>query len=168
MATKTDFSAQEWATLRDAAHLTALAVTASGSSGIFGTIKEGVSISAALMEGMQADNELLRELCAKEELESVRAALKGRLEEVKGKKPDEAKAAIAAMALTDVTEALTLLKSKGAGGDLGAYSAFVRGMGQKVAEAAKEGGFLGFGGERISEPERDLLARLDSTISAAA
>jgi len=47
MATKTDFSAQEWATLRDAAHLTALAVTASGSSGIFGTIKEGVSISAA-------------------------------------------------------------------------------------------------------------------------
>ena len=168
MATKTDFSAQEWNTLKDAAHLTALAVTASGSSGIMGTIKEGLSVSSALIEGMQGDNELLRELCSREELESVRESLKGRLEELKGKKPDEAKGVLASMALTDVTQAMAILKSKGAGDDLSAYSAFVRGIGQKVAEAAKEGGFLGFGGEQISEPERELLARLDTTISAAA
>jgi hypothetical protein len=168
MVTKTDFSPEEWTKLKDAAHLTALAITASGSSGLWGTIKEGMSVSSSLIEGMQADNPLLRQLCAREELEGVRNSLKARLEELKGKKPEEAKSAIAAMALADLQQAMAMLKSKGASTDLTAYSEFVRGMGRKVAEAAKEGGFLGFGGERISEPERELLARLDTTISAAA
>jgi hypothetical protein len=33
-----------------------------------------------------------------------------------------------------------------------------------VAKAAKEGGFLGFGGERVSENEKTLLADLSSAV----
>ncbi len=34
-----------------------------------------------------------------------------------------------------------------------------------VAEAAKEGGFLGFGGERVSENEEALLKDLSTAIA---
>ena len=37
-------------------------------------------------------------------------------------------------------------------------------LGEKVANAAKEGAFLGFGGERVSEPERTLLAELAQAV----
>lgn len=37
-------------------------------------------------------------------------------------------------------------------------------VGEKVAAAAKEGGFLGFGGTRVSEQERSALQDLTSTL----
>jgi len=40
----------------------------------------------------------------------------------------------------------------------------VRGLGERVANAAKEGAFLGFGGERVSDAERRMLAGLDDAL----
>jgi hypothetical protein len=37
-------------------------------------------------------------------------------------------------------------------------------LGNRVANAAKESSFLGFGGERVSEPERTLLAELAQSL----
>ena len=37
---------------------------------------------------------------------------------------------------------------------------------QKVAEASKEGGFLGFGGVRISDAEKATLADIQKTLNA--
>ena len=41
----------------------------------------------------------------------------------------------------------------------------VKSLGKRVAEAAKEGSFLGFGGERVSEGERQMLAKLDRALA---
>ena len=60
--------------------------------------------------------------------------------------------------------AINLLKQKGSPEDVTAYRDFLLTLGDKVANAAKEGGFLGFGGERVSEHERSLLAELTQAI----
>jgi hypothetical protein len=41
MSTKTDFTPEEWETIRNAPYLAAAAVMIAGRSGIFGSIKEG-------------------------------------------------------------------------------------------------------------------------------
>ena len=46
----------------------------------------------------------------------------------------------------------------------GAYCAWVGDIAQKVAESSTEGGFLGFGGERVSEGERTFLAELKGVL----
>jgi ABC-type Fe3+ transport system substrate-binding protein len=37
---------------------------------------------------------------------------------------------------------------------------------QRAAEAAKEGGFMGFGAEQVSEREREMLERVRRALSA--
>jgi hypothetical protein len=39
---------------------------------------------------------------------------------------------------------------------------------RRAAEASKEGGFLGFGGKQVSEPEQDAMTRLTSALGVTA
>ncbi|MCX5739681.1 MAG: hypothetical protein NTZ61_14540, partial [Proteobacteria bacterium] len=52
--------------------------------------------------------------------------------------------------------------------DLAAYQSFLKALGERVANAAKEGGFLGIGGERVSEGERQMLASLAEALGTTA
>jgi hypothetical protein len=45
-----------------------------------------------------------------------------------------------------------------------AFKQWLVSVGQKVAEAAKEGGVLGFGGTRVSEQETAALKELTSVL----
>ena len=45
-----------------------------------------------------------------------------------------------------------------------AYKRWCVSIARAVAEAAKEGGFLGFGGERVSEGERAMMARIEHAL----
>jgi hypothetical protein len=66
-------------------------------------------------------------------------------------------------ALTCCQQAVSCLK-KTSPQDAAAYKQFVFDMAQKTAEAASEGGILGMGGERVSEPERMLLREVAYTL----
>jgi hypothetical protein len=63
------------------------------------------------------------------------------------------------------TAALSALQARGATADIEALKAFLKDAAEKVASASKEGGFLGFGGERISEGESAFLAKLDQALA---
>jgi len=68
-------------------------------------------------------------------------------------------------AATDKSRAaLDLLKQKGSPEDVAAFGSFLMKLGDKVANAAKEGAFLGFGGKRVSEEEQSLLADLGQAL----
>ena len=45
---------------------------------------------------------------------------------------------------------------------------WLRDISQKVAEAAKEGGFLGIGGERVSPAEQATLEEIDEALGLRA
>ena len=44
------------------------------------------------------------------------------------------------------------------------YREWAMSVGQRVAEAAKEGGFLGIGGERVSGEEKRVLEKLSKSL----
>ncbi len=166
MANKTSFSPEEWATLTESVHLSALAVTVAGASGLFGTLAEAMGTGASLVEGMKSENELIRSLCAQEELQAAQQRLREHLKGLQGGDLKTAQERLKSLAVERVRAAVEILMHKGDATDLAKYRAFIKGVGEKVANAAKEGGFLGFGGERVSEGERRMLAELENALGA--
>ncbi len=74
--------------------------------------------------------------------------------------------------LSDVTatkceQVAELLTSKSTEIEARQYKEWAMAVGQKVAEAAKEGGFLGIGGERVSAEEKRTLAKLTKALDLA-
>ncbi|MBT8427742.1 MAG: hypothetical protein KJO02_06915, partial [Erythrobacter sp.] len=59
-------------------------------------------------------------------------------------------------AMSSIRDAVAVVEEK-APADAERYKLFLMSIAQRVAEAAKEGGFLGFGGERISAAEQSAL-----------
>ena len=167
MADKARFTPEEWSTLRDAPHLLSMAVASAGASGVLGTLKEAFSSSASLVEAMKSDAPLLRSISAKEELQAAQQGLRTSVGELKSAGDFAAvRDRLAALALERTADAQRILASKGDPGDAQAYADWLKALAKRVAEAAKEGGFLGFGGERVSAGERDLLAKLDGALAS--
>lgn len=162
MADKTNFTQEQWETLRDAPHLVALSVAVAGASGIFGSLKEAVVSATTIVSVARGENALLKALCDKEELKQAQSTIK---ESLPRTDMAELQAQLKRSALEKTEAAMALLKEQGNTTDFEAYGTFLQQIGVKVAEAAKEGGFLGFGGERISSGEKEMLASLDSALN---
>lgn len=162
MATKTDFSTAEWETLRDAPHLVVLAVAAAGGSGLFGSLKEAFAPAGTIVDALKGNNELLRQVCDKEEIKASMESFKDMAKS--GTDFKSIQAALRKAATDKSRAALDLLKQKGSPEDAAVFGDFLMKLGDKVANAAKEGAFLGFGGERVSEEEQSLLAELGQAL----
>ncbi|CAL1239198.1 hypothetical protein [Candidatus Methylocalor cossyra] len=165
MATKTDFSAQDWQVLRETPQLVAIAVAAAGSSGLIGSVLEAIAPVRPILDALQGNHPLLREVCQREEVQASLEAVKAR---VKGQDFETVRTTLREAALEHARRAREILQAKGLAEDADAYGKFLRDLGQRVAKAAAEGSFLGFGGERVSEPERTLLAELDRSLGIPA
>lgn len=158
MADKSTFTAAEWATLRQAPHLVGMAVAGSGG-GVFGAIKEAMSAAKVMAENGANPSELIRSICNAEEAKEAEEALRKQImDNVTSMTPDKLKA----MAVDSVVQSVNILRNK-APNETTAYSDFVLQVADGVAKAAKEGGFLGFGGELVSAGEMAII----SAVSAA-
>ena len=167
MANKSAFTDDEWNALIDAPQLVALAVTLSGASGITGTIKETLAASKAIVEGMKSESELIRAICARDEIKAAESGLREALPQLEADDFAASQQKLATLALERVGTAIAVVQAK-APADLAVYKAFVKSLGERVAQAAKEGGFLGFGGERVSAGEKAMLAKLAEALGGAA
>jgi hypothetical protein len=162
MTTRTDFTPEQWQALRSAPQLVAVATAAAGNSGLLGSLSEGIAMASQIAEAARGDNPLLREIFGKDEIrhsqDEIRAMLKGVTDK------DAFNARLQESAASNVRDAMTALTTKGASDDLDAYRRLLGGIADKIANASKEGGFLGFGGERVSEGERVFLGRLNELL----
>jgi hypothetical protein len=154
-----NFTDPEWTLLREAPQAVAAAVTVVGASGIGGTVKEAFSIASTMVESQSHANELIRALSTKAEVQAANQGLKEKLSQVEN--PDVE--TVRMMSLNAVKNALNVLSEKSPG-DVAAYKEWISMVAQNVAQAAKEGGFLGFGGERVSQKERELIAELSAVL----
>lgn len=161
MAKKSDFSTEQWRTLRDAPHLVVVAVASAGGSGLFGSLKEAIAPAGAMIEALQGDNDLLKDICHKDEMKAAVEEIK---EEAKAGDFQSIQTHFRDAAKSWTQAAVAILKETGSAEDVTAYSDFLMKLADRVANAAKEGGFLGFGGERVSEPERALMAELAAAV----
>jgi hypothetical protein len=166
MANKTSFTPEEWSQIASSAMVSGMAVTASDPSGLFGLLKEGMAGGWAILEARQDPqaNELVKAVSNDFATPETREAIRNRLQnEFKVKDIAEIKP----KALEELRAVATLLDTK-APADAAAFKSWLRDIGQKTAQAANEGGFLGFGGVPVSEAEKATLADIATALNTPA
>jgi hypothetical protein len=158
MLSRKDFSPQQWRSLRNAPQLVALATAAAGNSGLLGSLSEGMAAASAFSAAGRAHNELIREIFAREEIRAAQQDIQTVLRSVTD--PAGLESRLQESALEAARAALEALQAVEAGVDADDYRKMLAWLAEEVANASKEGSFLGFGGERVSEGERKFLTRL--------
>jgi hypothetical protein len=164
MATKSNFTAEEWGRLLSSPMIAGMAITAADPSGVWGLLKEGMAGGWALLEARQnaQANPLVKavaeDFATAEGRTAARTALQTRFE---GSKKLEA---LKDAALAELSAISIILDAK-APEDAAAFKAWLQDVAQKAAEAGTEGGFLGFGGVKVSESEKATLAEISVALS---
>jgi hypothetical protein len=149
------FTADEWTLLRVTPSFVAVGVVAADASGLFASLKEtlaGVNeVSDAL--GSSPDLELFRALAADRSAPAVPD-----VEPLLGDGPKDAQLENFKTAVLErVSAVIELLNQKASAAETDAYRRLLVRVAQRAASAAKEGGFLGIGGVRVSEKERAFI-----------
>ena len=160
------FSPEDWTLLKSAPLLAGLSVTLSDlRSGIFGAIKEGLAPSQAIMEaGAGASNPVVAAVVASiKEMAAKRERLQPPIS-VSGKKPEEIKAEVAAQ----LAKISGVLEGKVPADQAEGYKSWLVAIAGKVANASTEGGFFGFGGEKVSAAETAAINELASSLGVKA
>jgi hypothetical protein len=160
MLTKNDFSASDWNTLRDTPYLVGLATLLAEPSGL-GTIKESIAITMGIWQNQASEIPLIRDLTSRAEMEAAQDSLKSRFT---GSRGQLSKDVTRDLALEHARSSMAVLGGKADSQEIDAYRRLLYGVAEMVANAAKEGGFLGFGGKAVSAAEQRFLDDLQNTI----
>lgn len=170
MTIKDAFNDDEWFLLSAMPGMIGAAMSNAAPSGIIGTIKE---MSAAMRSSAKAryehpDSELINALItkaenwdeAKEKVTDYRERTQQRVRNANVKSRED----LQEMAVADCRAAAQLVEERCSQEEAEVYRQWTISVARSVAEAAKEGSILGFGGERISAPERELLQRIETSL----
>jgi hypothetical protein len=152
MATKSNFTADEWKLIVGSPMLAGMAVSLAEPSGIWGLMKEGMASGSALLDVKKdpGASELAKSLLADMETSDGRSSARDGLKsELTGKSIAEIKQRV----MASLTRVGQILDSK-APEDATAFKTWLKHIAEKVAEASNEGGFLGFGGVKVTDAER--------------
>jgi hypothetical protein len=157
MLTKESFTPEEWAKISHVPFLVSLAIGVSDASGPFGMAKEGMALARSVQDALDGS--------AGEVAKEIATSMKGHrpktsdltggarsADDVGAHATDEIKAAVALVASKDAAEGASL-------------KTWLSDMAQHIAEAAKEGGFLGIGGSAISADEQKALDAIKAALA---
>jgi hypothetical protein len=160
MAKKADFTSEEWQQILSLPQVASLYLALASPSNPLGLAQELIASTKGILETLKSSsgNELIDAVAADfrekaEKRERMEPPLKtsNDLNEMK------------AQCLQISREVAALLSQK-APADAPAYKQWVYQAAQNSANAAKEGGFLGIGGERVSEAETAALKELATAL----
>jgi hypothetical protein len=166
MADKSNFTSDEWKLLLESITMAGIAISAAEPSGLWGLLKESFAGGRELMTAKldPKSNPLIKAVIADFETAEGRSIARDGLKaQLAGCKPAEIKA----KCVETLRQVGTVVDAK-APADAAAYKEWLRQISQHVAEAAKEGGFLGIGGVPVSEAEKATLAEISSALRLAA
>ncbi len=153
------FTEAEWKLIVTAAPMVGIAIAAASPSGPYGIMKEMMSVSMAVQEliAKGSRNALVSALI--EDYKEHRTRPDGPL--MKSTTPDDAQK-LALSHLRSLTE--MLYRKSLAESDVDEFKRWLVTIAERVAEAAAEGGFLGFGGQRVSDEERAMIRKITFTL----
>jgi len=161
MSLKDAFAPEDWARIVGAPMLAGIAVTAAEPGGLWGAVKESTAVAGAMRAGKEPGaNPLIAEIVAAYETAEGRDLARGVLKaEARGKKPAE----VVEAAVSELGAVAALVGAKAPEAAAG-YKDWLNAIAARVAEAGTEGGFLGFGGEKVSAAEKATLDRLATAL----
>ncbi|MBM6592717.1 hypothetical protein [Microvirga pudoricolor] len=164
MVSKADFTPQEWTRIVASPMVVGMAVTAAEPSGLWGLLKESMSSGWALVEAKQdaGADPLARAVADDIANPATRDSVR---QEVQDRFKGSQVADIKGKAIAELREVSAILDAK-APGEAASFKTWLRGVAQKTAEAGSEGGFLGFGGVKVSDAEKATLAEISTALGA--
>jgi hypothetical protein len=152
MTRKADFNAEEWSTVVEGPLYAGMRVVSADRGG---TLRETMALGRVYQEAREGhgENELLDEL-----IKSPPAIDPSRVREAGGN--------IGAVASERLREAIRVVQAKATAAEADAYKRFVMTVAQAVAGAHKEGGFLGVGGQHVSDAENQALDEISTALGS--
>ena len=149
MTTKADFNAEEWTTVVEGPLFAGMKVIAAGRGG---TIRESMAMGRVYTHAreQQGENGLLDEIVSSPPALDAKRAPEG--------------TDVGTLTTERLRAALDVVREKATPEELEAYKGFVKSVAEAAAQAHKEGGFLGIGGERVSEAEQAALDDVAATL----
>lgn len=154
MTTRADFTEEEWTVLQKTLQEPATAVMAASRGGLF---RESFAFGQAIYDAASeySANELIQDL--------IRDAQSNK-DQGGGSPASKAEELYAGMAL-NLCRGVTIVRARGSEAELADYKKLLYAIADRVANAAKEGAFLGiFGGVRVSPEEQHVLDIISSAL----
>lgn len=164
MSTKADYTDAEWQRLERAPIVAGMAISMSDPGGPIEAIKESKATVKTIIEAAQSGG---RGALADEVTKSVIAQLTTEHKTPMGDfKPR------GVLAGTEIIEELhavgQLLTEKATPEEADGFRDLIVEAARRAAEAAKEGGFMGFHAERVSEGEAEMLEKVSQAVGKTA
>ena len=166
MLDKSKFTPDEWKLLLESVMMASIAITAAEPHGLWGLLQESFAGGAELAKAKidpGADALIKAVVVDFGTAEGRSIARDGLKEKFTGSKPPEIKAKC-----IDTLRQVAEVVDTTAPGDAIAFKTWLRQISQHVAEAAKEGGFLGIGGVAVSDAEKATLAEISEALKLPA
>ncbi len=159
MSVKEHFAEFEWSAVMLGPGRAGLAVVAAAPSGITGVLAE-----------LGAMGQVIRDLVARQPKTPLLQAISDDLQQHATPADTGARAQgrnfteVRDEALQGVRQAMWLVHAKSTPEDVRAYGDLLLDIARRTAEAAREGGFLGFGGEQVNDAERATIADIEALV----
>lgn len=164
MSLKTNLSSEEWEDVLRAPFIAGFAITAADPSGLIGAVQESSAMARTLQSAVDdtAQDDLASAILSELKSSEGRGRMKDGMKAlIKGRKPAEA----SEMAVQELKTTLSVVQQKSPL-DYDALASLIMAVANNVGEAAKEDGFLGFGGEPVSEQEKKTLSDIEAAIAS--
>ncbi|WP_432476980.1 hypothetical protein [Nocardioides sp. GXQ0305] len=160
MTTKDAFTDEEWARIVRAPFVAGLAITLADPGGPIEAAKETMATLKAATSPPSRE-QLLTEVAL-----DVQSMTQERRNPLKGYKPTGGGAPGPAV-LDELRDVHAIVAGKATPGEASAFGEWLVDSARRAAEAAKEGGFMGFGAEQVSDREQDMLDQVREAVSGA-
>ncbi len=161
MTTKQDFDSEQWQLLIDVPPLAGTAVMVAGKSGL-GTLKEAAAVAKSVIgvRNEYGDNSLIQALLHARLEEKDRSAIEKRDSKLLAMDSEQ----LANETVARCQQVRVLVDTVCEPAEAAGYKQWVVDVANQVANAAKEGGLLGIGGQRVSQGEADMIQRIQKAL----
>lgn len=160
MTTKSEFTEEEWARVRRAPFVAGMAISLADPGGPIELAKETMATVKS------ATNPPSREQLLTEIALDIQEMTQRRQNPLRDYKPS--KGVQAGIQILDELRAVKeIVAAKAAPEEVTAFGEWLVVVAQAAADAAKEGGFMGFGAHQVSQGEQDMLDQVRSAVGAS-
>jgi hypothetical protein len=158
MTTKADFSEDDWVRVVRAPFVAGMAITLADPGGPIEAAKESMASIKA------ATNPPSREQLLSEVALDIQAQVQQHHNPVKGYRPTGSTPP-GEQILQELRDVRAIVNERATPDEAAAYGNWLVSTAEAAANAAKEGGFMGFKAELVSEREQDMIEKVRAAVS---
>ena len=159
MTSRDGFTDEEWAKMRRAPFVAGMAISLADPGGPIELAKETIATLKAA-SAPPGQDELLIALS-----KDIMASMQNKQKPLEGFKIENA-ALAGEQVLGELREVVGIVRAKASPTEVEGFAEWMVAVAQAAADAAKEGGFMGFGAEQVSAGESSMLSKLREAVGA--